>query len=167
MPLAERRDNPLRRAGVHKKGDTLFLKREYPRGEAREDFVFELRREQHAFGIVVIADGDIFCVVPRVQELAKLRRRIETDPKRLEKLVRKLNKSRFTLSGKQFKRPKGDVGKLLNPWYNAKNIAVGYDDNPAGVLFFIRFGIARQRIEIQIQRHQLAGGRGGLVLASS
>ena len=38
--------------------------------EAREDFVFELRREQHAFGIVVIADGDIFRVVPRVQELA-------------------------------------------------------------------------------------------------
>ena len=67
--------------------------------------------------------------------MAKLRRRIETDPKRLEKLVRKLNKSRFTLSGKQFKRPKGDVGKLLNPWYNAKNIAVGYDDNPEGVLF--------------------------------
>ena len=68
-------------------------------------------------------------------EMAKLRRRIETDPKRLEKLVRKLNKSRFTLSGEQFKRPKGDVGKLLNPWYNAKNIAVGYDDNPEGVLF--------------------------------
>ena len=67
--------------------------------------------------------------------MAKLRRRIETDPKRLEKLVRKLNKSRFTLSGEQFKRPKGDVGKLLNPWYNAKNIAVGYDDNPEGVLF--------------------------------
>ena len=38
--------------------------------EAREDFVFELRREQHAFGIVIIADGDIFRVVPRVQELA-------------------------------------------------------------------------------------------------
>ena len=38
--------------------------------EAREDFVLELRREQHAFGIVVIADGDIFRVVPRVQELA-------------------------------------------------------------------------------------------------
>lgn len=28
-----------------------------------------------------------------------------------------------------------DVGKLLNPWYNAKNIAVGYDDNPEGMLF--------------------------------
>ena len=39
--------------------------------EAREDFVFELRREQHAFGYYPSpADGDIFCVVPRVQELA-------------------------------------------------------------------------------------------------
>lgn len=54
--------------------------------------------------------------------MAKLRRRIETDPKRLEKLVRKLNKSRFTLSGEQFKRPKGDVGKLLNPWNTTRKI---------------------------------------------
>ena len=30
---------------------------------------------------------------------------------------------------------KGDAGKLLNPWYNRKNIAIGYDDNPEGVLF--------------------------------
>ena len=66
---------------------------------------------------------------------ARLRRRIETNPKALEKIVRKLNKSRFTLSGEAFKRPKGDVGTLLNPWYNAKHIAVSYDDNPEGVLF--------------------------------
>ena len=67
--------------------------------------------------------------------MARLRRRMETDPQALEKIVRRLNKSRFTLSGEQFKRPKGDMGKLLNPWYNAKNIAVGFDDNPEGVLF--------------------------------
>ena len=67
--------------------------------------------------------------------MARLRRRIETNPKALEKIVRKLNKSRFTLSGEAFKRPKGDVGTLLNPWYNAKHIAVSYDDNPEGVLF--------------------------------
>ena len=67
--------------------------------------------------------------------MAKLRRRIETNPKKLEKIVRKLNKSRFKLTSEAFKRPKGDVGKLLNPWYNAKNIAVGYEDNPEGVLF--------------------------------
>ena len=37
MPLAERRDNSLRRAGgCVKKGDTLFLKREYPPLDPRE-----------------------------------------------------------------------------------------------------------------------------------
>ena len=34
--------------------------------EAREHLIPELRREEHALGIVVIADGDVFCVVPRI-----------------------------------------------------------------------------------------------------
>lgn len=67
--------------------------------------------------------------------MARLRARIENDPKTLEKLSEKLKKSRFRLSGEQFKRPKGDVGAALNPWYNAKNILLGFEDNPDGVLF--------------------------------
>ena len=67
--------------------------------------------------------------------MAKLRARTDNDPKPLERLARRLNKSKFVLSGEEFKRPKGDAGKLLNPWYNRKNIAIGYDDNPEGVLF--------------------------------
>ena len=67
--------------------------------------------------------------------MAKLRARIENDPKKLEKLARRLNKSRFVLEGELFKRPKGEVGKLLDPWYNRKNIAIAYEDNPEGVLF--------------------------------
>ena len=67
--------------------------------------------------------------------MAKLRARIDNDPRPLERLARRLNKSKFVLSGEEFKRPKGDAGKLLNPWYNRKNIAIGYDDNPEGVLF--------------------------------
>lgn len=66
---------------------------------------------------------------------AKLRARIEQDPKPLETLARRLNKSRFQLDGPEYKRPKGDVGKLLNPWYNRKNLAISYADNPEGVLF--------------------------------
>ena len=66
---------------------------------------------------------------------AKHRARIDNDPKPLETLARRLNKSRFRLDGPEYKRPKGDVGKLLNPWYNRKNLAVTYDDNPDGVLF--------------------------------
>jgi len=67
--------------------------------------------------------------------MAKLRRRIEERPEELSKIVRKLNKTKFVLGGEEFKRPKGDVGELLNPWYNRRNIAVSYDDNPEGVLF--------------------------------
>lgn len=66
---------------------------------------------------------------------AKLRARIERDPKTLEKLARRLNKSKFTLTGTEYKRPKGDVGALLNPWYNRKNIGIAFDDNCEGVLF--------------------------------
>lgn len=67
--------------------------------------------------------------------MAKLRRRIETQPEKLAAIVRKLQKTCFTFAGEQFKRPKGDVGELLNPWYNAKNVVVSYEDNPEGVLF--------------------------------
>lgn len=67
--------------------------------------------------------------------MAKLRRRIEERPEELAKIVRKLGKTKFVLNGEEFKRPKGDVGKLLNPWYNRRSIAVSFDDNPEGVLF--------------------------------
>ena len=66
---------------------------------------------------------------------AKHRARIDRDPKPMETLARKLNRSRFTLFGEEYKRPKGDAGKLLNPWYNRKNIGISYDDNCEGVFF--------------------------------
>ena len=66
---------------------------------------------------------------------ARLRERIERDPKELEKLARRLNRSKFTLFGTEYKRPKGDVGPLLNPWYNRKNLGISFDDNCEGVLF--------------------------------
>ena len=67
--------------------------------------------------------------------MAKLRARIDSRPKELEKLVRKLNRSKFVLGGEEFKRPKGNINALLNPWYNRKNISIGFDDNPEGILF--------------------------------
>ena len=67
--------------------------------------------------------------------MAKLRHRIDTSPAPLEKITRKLRRSRFTLGGEEYKRPKGDAGTLLNPWYNRKNILISYEDDPDGVLF--------------------------------
>lgn len=66
---------------------------------------------------------------------AKHRARIERNPKPLEKLARRLNQSKFTLFGAEYKRPKGDVGALLNPWYNRRNLGISFDDNCEGVLF--------------------------------
>ena len=67
--------------------------------------------------------------------MSKHRARIDQRPQELEELARKLKKSRFVLGGQEYKRPKGDVGQLLNPWYNRKNHILSFDDNPEGVLF--------------------------------
>ena len=67
--------------------------------------------------------------------MAKLRRRIDERPEELAKIVRKLNKSRFTLGGEAFKRPKGDVGELLNPWYNRRHFSVGWEEGYGGPLY--------------------------------
>jgi uncharacterized protein (TIGR02453 family) len=66
---------------------------------------------------------------------AKHRARIERDPKPLSRIARQVEKSKFTLFGDAYKRPKGDVGPLLNPWYNRKNVGVCFEDNCEGVLF--------------------------------
>ena len=68
--------------------------------------------------------------------MAKLRARIDRDPKPLEKIVRKLNKRpEFQLYGQMYKRPKGDPGPLLFQWYNSKQVGVTADFNCEGVLF--------------------------------
>lgn len=71
----------------------------------------------------------------RPETAAKLRARIDRDPKPLEKLARRLNRSPFTLSGARYKRPKGDPGPLLFPWYNSRNITLDRAENCEGVFF--------------------------------
>ena len=41
----------------------------------------------------------------------------------------------FRLWGDAYKRPKGDRGEVLNPWYNRKNISVGIEMGYGGVLY--------------------------------
>ena len=68
--------------------------------------------------------------------MAKLRARIDRDPKPLEKIVRKRNKRpEFQLYGQMYKRPKGDPGLLLFQWYNSKQVGVTAAFNCEGVLF--------------------------------
>ena len=68
--------------------------------------------------------------------MAKLRARIDRDPKPLEKIVGRLNKRpEFQLYGQRYKRPKGDPGPLLFQWYNSKQVGVAADFNCEGVMF--------------------------------
>ena len=54
----------------------------------------------------------------------------------MEKLARRLKKQReYVLEGELYRRPKGEKGPLLNPWYNRKNIAISWDRPCEGSLF--------------------------------
>lgn len=90
-------------------------------------FYFEIAPEYYSFGMG--------CYDPTPGTMAKLRARIDRDPAPMEKLARKLNRSEFQLEGEEYKRPKGDPGKLLFPWYNRKSIALGRDENCEGIFF--------------------------------
>ena len=54
----------------------------------------------------------------------------------METLARRLRRqSVFTLEGESFKRPKGDAGELLNPWYNKKWVGILAEHDFGGDLF--------------------------------
>ena len=90
-------------------------------------FYFEIAPEYYSFGMG--------CYDATPATMAKLRARIDRDPKPVEQLARKLEKSPFQLEGELYKRPKGDPGPLLAPWYNRKSISFARDENCEGLLF--------------------------------
>ena len=68
--------------------------------------------------------------------MAKLRARIDRDPKPVEKLARAVERrGEFVMDGQEYKRPKGDPGPLLYPWYNRKQISFSRDCNCEGPFF--------------------------------
>ena len=60
------------------------------------------------------------------QTMAAMRRDMDQNPQRLEKLVRRLKKDgRFAVQGRDYARKKGESTPLLAEWYNKKDISVG------------------------------------------
>lgn len=109
--------------------ESLWFSIEQPSEEwtAHPTFWFELMPEGWTCGMGYY--------MPKPLTMAKLRARIDRDPKPLERLARRLEKSEFQLEGAEYKRPKGDPGRLLAPWYNRKSIAISRDENCGGLLF--------------------------------
>lgn len=69
------------------------------------------------------------------QQMEQYRKSIEVNPTKFETLVKAINDQKiFTLVGDEYKRPKGDMGQLLNPWYNRKHIALEFSDDFGGII---------------------------------
>ena len=109
--------------------ESLWFSIEQPSEEwtAHPTFWFELMPEGWTCGMGYY--------MPKPLTMAKLRARIDRDPKPLERLARRLERAEFRLEGAEYKRTKGDPGGLLAPWYNRKSIAISRDENCGGLLF--------------------------------
>lgn len=81
-------------------------------------FWFEVAPEESTYGVGFWNTS--------AQTMAAMRRDMDNDPQRLEKLVRRLGKRpEFTLQGDEYARKKEGPSKLLAPWYNRKSISIG------------------------------------------
>lgn len=120
---------------LHGKGpykDHLWLVLHEPmqqtNGRTAPAFYFEIAPEYYSIGM------GYYSATPLV--MAKLRARMDRDPKPMEKLARCLKKQDdYVLEGELYRRPKGKKGDLLDPWYNRKNIAIAWDRPCEGSLF--------------------------------
>ncbi len=82
-------------------------------------FWFELNREGTSHGVGFwdrnARQGELF------------RQKIRRDPEAFEALVKDLPAG-FCLWGEEYKRPKGSYGPVIDPWYNRKQVSVGWDN---------------------------------------
>lgn len=104
-------------------------------GSTAPAFYFEIAPEYYSIGM------GYYSATPLT--MAKLRARIDRDPKPMEKLARRLKRQEeYVLEGETYRRPKGEKGALLNPWYNRRNIAIAWDRPCEGSLF--QAGLAQE-----------------------
>lgn len=106
----------------------LYSPAQQSNGSTAPAFYFELAPEYYSIGM------GYYSATPLT--MAKLRARMDRDPKPMEMLARRLQKQeQYVLEGEVYRRPKGEKGALLNPWYNRKNIAIAWDRPCEGSLF--------------------------------
>lgn len=94
----------------------------------RPTFYFEIAPDYYSYGMGFWA--------PKAALMESYRRRIDEDPKKLEKLVRQFNRqSHFHLVGAEYARSKGDVSELLRPWYQKKSVSLQHELPPDERMF--------------------------------
>lgn len=96
---------------------------------AKPTFWFELMPESWTYGMGYY--------LPKALTMAKLRARLDRDPKTMEALTRALEKQEeFQLETEAYKRPKGPApSALLEPWYQAKSFVIRHEEKLTEDLF--------------------------------
>ena len=90
-------------------------------------FWFELGAAQYSYGLGMYSDH------PALME--QFRKAIDANPARFERLARETLRHReFQITGPEYKRPKGDRGSVINPWYNRRYLSVGFEGDFGGDL---------------------------------
>ena len=87
-------------------------------GEYGPTFWFEIGAADYSYGLGFWAPG--------ASTMEALRRAIAANPAAFERLVTEVSGMRgFALHGEEYRRPKGDLGDVINPWYNRKYLDFG------------------------------------------
>ena len=70
------------------------------------------------------------------EQMEHYRAAIEANPAKAERLAAAIREQdRFQLDGHLYKRPKKQMGELLDPWYNRREIGLSCGENFGGALF--------------------------------
>ena len=111
--------------------DHLWIGIRQPADEwtSRPTFWFEITPDGWSYGMGYW--------MPKPVTMAKLRARIDRDPKTMEKLTRALNKqTEFVLETEDYKKPRSQApSELLAPWYQAKSFSLCHEDKLTDELF--------------------------------
>lgn len=111
--------------------ESLWFSIEQPSEEwtAHPTFWFELMPEGWTYGLGYY--------MPKPVTMAKLRARIDRDPKPMEKLTRALaRQEEFLLETEDYKRPRSAApSKVLEPWYRAKRFTICHQGQLEDALF--------------------------------
>lgn len=96
---------------------------------ARPTFWFELAPDNWSYGMGYW--------MPKPITMAKLRARIDRDPKTMERLMGKLSRQQeFALHTTDYKRPRAAApSPALEPWYQARSFTIGHESELTEDLF--------------------------------
>ncbi len=88
--------------------------------QGKPTFYFEIGPDYYSYGLGFWEASS--------QTMERFRRRTAEKPEELEKMVRKIKKQGvFTLQGQEYARKKPSPSQLLEPWFQKKNLLMGFE----------------------------------------